>query len=74
MDNYSFFDPYSYINGNNIPKNNFNAPKADSEDITSTLNLLSPKEFYDTQFSYYRYLNEVLRNRQLQEEIKKKEE
>lgn len=69
-----FFDPYSYIAGNVNTKTDFKTSKSQNEDLDLADKVMSPKDYYDTQFSYYRYLNELIKYRQNKEELNKNKE
>ena len=69
-----FFDPYSYIAGNVNSKTDFKPSKSQNEEVNLENNVMSPKDYYDTQFSYYRYLNELIKYRKNKEELNKNKE
>ena len=58
MENRPIFDPYLFVPNPNIP------PNVQLPSNVSGVGLfpheLSPKEFYENQYFYYRYLNEYL--------------
>jgi len=60
MEDRFFFNPYGFGTpfGTNIPPNIMPPPN-----ITNTQNTnskITPKEFYENQYYYYRYLNEAM--------------
>jgi len=59
MEDRFFFNPYGFGGFNpNLPPNVMPPPNiANSPNVTSKI---SPKEFYENQYYYYRYLNEAM--------------
>lgn len=72
MENKTFFDPYNfqgpYIN-TNLPPNVQMPPNMEGDPFLNPG--LSPKEFYDGQYFYYRYLTQVLEYRIKQKEYER---
>lgn len=60
MEDRFFFNPYGFPGayGPNLPPNMMPPPNIASN-INSS-NKLTPKEFYENQYYYYRYLNEAI--------------
>ena len=58
MEDRFFFNPYGFTGGfnTNIPPNMMPPPNI----VQSPDNKMTPKEFYENQYYYYRYLNEVM--------------
>lgn len=86
MEKYPFFDPYSYINNTttkveneNTKQNNKNIAFDFKEDIfleeqnifNNLKSDVNMKEYFETKYYYYRYLNEYLKYK---ENIKLKKE
>ena len=66
MDDRFFFNPYGLSGpfyGGHIPPNMTISPNIampPNMSVNAKAEEVSPKEFYENQYSYYRYLNEVL--------------
>ena len=59
MDERFFFNPYGFyppFGGPNLPPNMTPPPNVSSQIATD----ITPKEFYENQYHYYRYLNEYI--------------
>ena len=60
MEERFFFNPYGFPGGfgHNLPPNMMPPPNiANTPNVNSKI---SPKEFYENQYYYYRYLNEAM--------------
>ena len=60
MEDRFFFNPYGFGTpfGNNIPPNMM--PPPNFTQMPNSNNKMTPKEFYENQYYYYRYLNEAM--------------
>ena len=61
MEDRLFFNPYGFVGtpfGTNVPPNMMPPPNWNGGPNQN--NKISPKEFYENQYYYYRYLNEVM--------------
>lgn len=60
MEDRFFFNPYGFNTpfGNNLPPNMMPPPNISS--MPNTNSKMTPKEFYENQYYYYRYLNEAM--------------
>lgn len=60
MEDRFFFNPYIFPGGfgTNLPPNMM--PPPNLAQTANSSNKTSPKEFYENQYYYYRYLNEAL--------------
>ena len=60
MEERFFFNPYGFPGGfgTNLPPNMMPPPNIANN--PNSINKLSPKEFYENQYYYYRYLNEAM--------------
>ena len=59
MEDRFFFNPYGFPGGfgMNLPPNITTPPNIVGN---ANINKMSPKEFYENQYYYYRYLNEAM--------------
>lgn len=77
LENIPFFDPYNFLGTTNIQNSNIpgtNTTKNNSQNsIPDFQQIVSPKEFYENQYIYYRYLNEVLEYQIKKEEYDKRQ-
>lgn len=62
MDDRFFFNPYGFGTpfGTNVPPNMMPPPNWANNPNFNANNKMSPKEFYENQYYYYRYLNEAM--------------
>lgn len=58
MDDRFFFNPYGLPGVFNFPPNMMPPPNITT--FSNTNDKLNPKEFYENQYYYYRYLNEMM--------------
>ena len=59
MDDRFFFNPYMFgIPNTNVPPNLVMPPNLSPQN--NNLNDITPKDFYENQYYYYRYLNEFM--------------
>ncbi|MBQ8044014.1 MAG: hypothetical protein IJ272_07720 [Clostridia bacterium] len=60
MEDRFFFNPYGFPGGfgTNIPPNMMPPPNITTN--SNNVNKMTPKEFYENQYYYYRYLNEAM--------------
>ena len=58
LENRPFFDPYAFGGGINFPPNMQPAPNTGGNPFIFPE--LSPKQIYESQYYYYRYLNEYM--------------
>ena len=60
MEDRFFFNPYGFVGGfnTNIPPNMMPPPNFNQNPNTNSK--ITPKEFYENQYYYYRYLNEAM--------------
>lgn len=60
MEDRFFFNPYGFYGGfnNAFPPNM--APPPNISQNPNAFSKMSPKEFYENQYFYYRYLNEAM--------------
>ena len=60
MEERFFFNPYGFPGGfgTNLPPNMIPPPNIVNN--PNSINKMSPKEFYENQYYYYRYLNEAM--------------
>ncbi len=69
MENIPFFDPYNFLSVNNMQNMKGINNTHPSSEIPQ---VISPKEFYENQYVYYRYLNEVLEYQMKKDEYDRK--
>ncbi len=68
----NFFDPYNFSMQQNIPNMQNNSIMGKQQDFSTNMDpAMSPMMYYEQQYMYYRYLNEMLTYKTKQREWEK---